>query len=214
MTELMQGRPVPVDRLEISVGPRHLNVVLGRTVEGAIATHAEVGAGRGDQRLGLGQDQPLGHGRRDGDQPVGKVLALIGVEHRESFEERDRAGLVTVALRPLALVIRDEAVGIDHGGAMLAFPDVGTKAQGLAKGEPALAGKAALDDGAPEDQHIHAGVAPLGRRILRHGERCFRRGGPPGLNPGHAAGLQLSDDLVGDFGIEARPVLTGTSASG
>jgi len=33
-------------------------------------------------------------------------------------------------------------------------------------------------------------------------------------DPRHSASLQLADDLVGDFGIEARPVLTGTSASG
>ena len=98
---------MPVDRLEIGVGPRHLNVVVGRAVEGAIATDAEVGAGRRDQRLGLGLDQPLGHGRRGGDQSGGKVLALIGVEDRESFEERDRAGLVAVALAPACVRHRE-----------------------------------------------------------------------------------------------------------
>src|SRR3546814_16308267 len=38
--------------------------------------------------------------------------------------------------------------------------------------------------------------------------------GAPRLYPGNAAGLQLGDDLVGDFLIEARPVVTGTGASG
>src|SRR5258708_34951402 len=41
----------------------------------------------------------------------------------------------------------------------------------------------------------------------RHGERCLRRGRAPGLDPGHAAGFQLGDDLAGDFVIEARPVV-------
>ena len=68
VTELVQGRPVPVDRLEIGVGPRHLDEIVGRAVEGAVAADAEVGAGRGDQRLGVGQDKPLGNRRRCGDQ--------------------------------------------------------------------------------------------------------------------------------------------------
>src|SRR5580693_1680119 len=150
VTELMEDRSMPVDRLEIGVGPRHLNVVVGGAVEGEIATHAEVGAGRGDQRLGLGQDQPVGHGLRGGDQS-GEVLTLISVEDRESFEERDRAGLVAVALRPLAFVIGNEAICIDDGGAALAFADIPAEAERLAESEPALAGEAALDDGAPED---------------------------------------------------------------
>src|SRR3546814_3851094 len=79
---------------------------------------------------------------------------------------------------------------------------------------PALAGEATLDDGAPEDQDVDPGVAPLGRGILRHGERRLGFRGAPRLYPGNAAGLQLGDDLVGDFLIEARPVVTGTGASG
>ena len=38
-------------------------------------------------------------------------------------------------------------------------------------------------------------------------ERRLRRRGAPRLHPGHTAGLQLGDDLVGDFVIKARPVL-------
>src|SRR3546814_9277205 len=84
----------------------------------------------------------------------------------------------------------------------------------LAEGQPALAGEATLDDGAPEDQDVDPGVAPLGRGTLRHGERRLGFRGAPRLYPGNAAGLQLGDDLVGDFLIEARPVVTGTGASG
>ena len=68
-----------------------------------------------------------------------------------------------------------------------------------------------LDDGAPEDQHIDAGIAPAGRGILRHCERRLRRRRAPGLHPGQPAGFQFGDDLVGDFVIEARPVVTGAS---
>ena len=101
VTELVERRPVPVDRLEIGVGPRHLHVILRRAVEGAVAADAEIGAGRGDQRLGLGEDQTLGHRRRRGRPDLaGKVLALIGVEHGESLEERDRPGLRRRRARP------------------------------------------------------------------------------------------------------------------
>jgi hypothetical protein len=86
---------------------------------------------------------------------------------------------------------------------MLALADIAAEAERLAEGEPTLDAEAALDHRAPEDEHI-----------LRHRERRFRRHSPPRLNPRHAAGLQLCDDLVGDFLIEARPVPTGASASG
>ena len=49
---------------------------------------------------------------------------------------------------------------------------------------------------------------------LRHGERRFRRGRPPGLDPGHAARLQLANDLGGDLVIQACPVRARTGASG
>ena len=53
MTELMHGRPVPIDRLEIGLGARHLDEIVVRAVEGALAADAEVGAGSSDQRLGV-----------------------------------------------------------------------------------------------------------------------------------------------------------------
>ena len=43
---------------------------------------------------------------------------------------------------------------------------------------------------------------------------AFAAAVPHGCDPGHAAGLQLGDDLVGDFVIKARPVVAGTGASG
>jgi hypothetical protein len=61
MTELVQSRPVPVDGLVIGPGPRDLNEIMDGAVEGAIAADAEVGAGHGDQCLGVRQDEPLGN---------------------------------------------------------------------------------------------------------------------------------------------------------
>ena len=68
-------------------------------------------------------------------------------------------------------------------------------------------------DGSPQDQHVNATVLPVSRRVFRHGQRRLCRGRTPGLDPGHAAGLEFGDDLVGDFVIEARPVLAGARAS-
>jgi hypothetical protein len=61
MTELVQGRTVPVDGLEISVGRRHLDEIIGRVVEGAIAADAEVRAGRSDQHVCVRYPEPFGN---------------------------------------------------------------------------------------------------------------------------------------------------------
>src|SRR5260221_59315 len=156
MAELVQGCPVPVDRLEIGVGPRDLDEIVARAVEGALAANAEVGAGGGDQRFGARLDEPFWNRRGRCRQRRGQVLALVGVEHREALEERDRVGLVAIAFGPPAFLVRREAVGIDHGRAGLALADMTAETERLAEGEPALAGEAALDDGAPQDEHVDA----------------------------------------------------------
>jgi hypothetical protein len=51
MTQLMQGCPMPVDRLEISLRRWHDHMVEGRDIEGAIPADAEVDAGGFDKRL-------------------------------------------------------------------------------------------------------------------------------------------------------------------
>jgi hypothetical protein len=63
-------------------------------------------------------------------------------------------------------------------------------------------------------QDVEPRIAAAGGGVRRHGEWRLRRRRPPGLYQRDAAGFQLTDDLVGDFRIEARPVLTGTGASG
>ena len=111
------------------------------------------------------------------------------------------------------LVFRYETVGIDHGGAALTFADVSAKRQRLAKRKPALFRKTLFDRAPPEKQDVDAAVGTIGRSIFRHGERRFCCGRTPRLDPRHSAGLKLGDDLVGDFVIEARPVLAGTGAN-
>ena len=63
--QLMQGRPVPVDRLEIGLRRRHLHIVERRHIEGAIAANTEVNAGSPDQRLDLRFDKARRRWRRD-----------------------------------------------------------------------------------------------------------------------------------------------------
>ena len=142
-----------------------------------------------------------------------KPVTLRGVEHREALQEGDGLGFLAGFAGSLLLLVRNEAVGIDDRGAALALADVAAKAEGLPEGEPALAGEAVLDHGAPEDQHIDAGIASASGRVPRHRERRLRRRSAPRLDPGHTAGLQLGDDLASDFVIEVRPVGAGTSAA-
>jgi hypothetical protein len=125
-----------------------MKIIVG-AVKGTIAAGAEVCAGRGDQRLGVRQDEPLGNRCGSARQFARQVFALIGVEHRKSFEERDRVGLVSVALRALAFLIGHKTVAVDDRRAMLALADIAAEAERLAEGEPILGAEAALDHRAP-----------------------------------------------------------------
>ena len=48
--------------------------------------------------------------------------------------------------------------------------------------------------------------------VARHRERRLDRCRSPRLHPWDTAGLQLGDDLVGDFGVKARAVVAGTDS--
>src|SRR3546814_7919753 len=65
-------------------------------------------------------------------------LALRQIEHGEAFEERHAARIL--AAFPCASLLRfgGEAVGIDHGHAMLALADTAPGIADLTKGQPAL----------------------------------------------------------------------------
>jgi len=121
----MADGPVKVYRLEESRRWRDLDVVRARDIEGAVTADAEIGAGRADQRLGLRQDEVVVHGRRRRRNVGRKILALVGVEDREGFEERDGFGFVAGFRGAGAFAVGNEAVGIDGDGAFLALADMG-----------------------------------------------------------------------------------------
>jgi hypothetical protein len=121
-----------------------------------------------------------------------QVFALGGVEDGEPLQEWDRGRFLAGLAGASLLVIRYKAVCIDDGRAVLALAHIAAERERLAKGQPALRGEAMLDHRAPEDQDVDPRILPTGGGVLRHGERRLRRGRPPGLDPGHTAGLQIS----------------------
>ena len=199
MAQLVQRGAVPVDRLVIGLRRWDLHIVERRDVECPAAAYAEVDPGRADQRFDPGLHQTLGRGRRLDGEVFGQAVALGGVEDRESLEEGYSLGVFAGLARPALLVLGREAVGIDDGGAALALADIASERESLPECQPVLGRKAVLDDGAPEDQNIDAGISPAGGGVARHGECGLGVCGAPGLDPGHATGLQLGYDPVGDF---------------
>ena len=161
MAQLVERGAVPVDRFEIGGRWRDLHEVVRRAVEGAVAADPKIRSRGPDQRLGSRLDHAWRRRRRDGGDLLGQVLALVGVEHREALEERNRLRLFSVLGGPLALIVRDEAVGVDDGRTAFALPDIGAEPECLAECEPALAGEAALDDRPPKDQDVDPGIAAV-----------------------------------------------------
>src|SRR6185437_5687840 len=127
MTELVQRRAMPVDRLEIGLRRRHLHIVVRGHVEGAAAADAEVDARRLDQRLDGWLDQARLWRWRDHGEILGQALALCEVEDREALQERNGLRLHAGLPCPPLLVVGNEAVGIDDGCAVLALADIATE---------------------------------------------------------------------------------------
>src|SRR5450631_1650152 len=212
MTEFMECGPVPIDRFEISRRRWHLHEIARHIVVGARTADAEIRTGSGNQRLGSGLN--LAWWRRDNRSSDlrGQTIALVCVEDGKALEKRDGARLLASFRGAPTFVVRSEAIGIDAGRSPFALPDIAAEPERLAKGEPALSREAVLDDGAPQDQHIDPGISALRGSVARHGERRLDRRRPPRLHPGDTTGLQLGDDLVGDFCIKARAVVAGTNS--
>jgi len=175
---------------------------------------SRIGAGGRDQRLDARLDERGIRRRRSRGERGRQAVALLDIEDGEALEEVDRAGVLARFLRALTLLAGDEAVGVDHRRAALALAHAAAQRERLAEGKPDLAGIAALDDSAPEDQHVDAGIAPAGRGILRQGQRRGHARSSPGLHPGQAPGLEVGDDPVGDLVVEVRAVTRGSAARG
>jgi hypothetical protein len=127
MAQFVQCRPVPIHRLEIGLRRRHPNIVCRDIVGGAISADAQIGTGRFNQRLGARQDEAFrdrGCACRD---TFRQAFALIDIEDCETLQKWDRTRLVTVSIRALAFVARNETVGVNDRGAALAFAHVAAK---------------------------------------------------------------------------------------
>src|SRR3546814_787607 len=131
------------------------------------------------------------------------------IEHGKALEEGNGGWIVTIVLCPATLVIGNEAIGIYDGGAVFAFADIAAQPQSRAEGEPALRGEAMLNDRAPEDQDVDAGIATIGRGVPRHGKWRRYRARAPGLDPGEAACLQLGNNLGRDLVVDVRALGSG-----
>ena len=59
-------------------------------------------------------------------------------------------------------VLGGETVGINDGRAAFTLPDIAAKRKRLAERQPRLSGETMLDDSAPEDENIDAGIGPAG----------------------------------------------------
>lgn len=89
----------------------------------------------------LGSIRPGGGWQCLDSDILGQALTLRSIEHGEPFEERDRLGLLAGLADALLLVVGNEAVGIDDSGAAFALHHIAAERKGLAKRQPALAGK-------------------------------------------------------------------------
>ena len=146
--------------------------------------------------------------RRGFRNSLGQTIALVGVEDCEALEERDGLRVFAGFCRTPALVVGNEVIGVDDGGAALTLPDIPAEAERLSERDPVLLEKPRSATAPHRMQDIDPGIATIGRRVLRHGKRRAGRRRSPRLDPRHAARFQLGNDLVGDFLIEPRPILT------
>lgn len=210
MRQLMEGRSMPVDRLEIGLRWRHLHIVFCRHIECAIAADPEVNASRLDELFDPRLDQAWRRRRSHRCDLWRQALALIDVEYRKALEECDGLRFLTVLARAPLFVHRHKAIGIDDGRAALALANVTAERKRLTECKPALTCERAFGGSSPEDQNVDAAILAAGRGILRQGQLRLRRRGAPRLHPWHSARLKFADDLVGDFVIKVCPVLTGT----
>src|SRR5260370_20523386 len=201
----MQRGPMPINRFEISLWRGDLDIVFDRCVEGAATSDPEINAAGLDQGFDCRLNQAWRRWRRGRCDFVRQAITLVCVKDREAFQEWNRLRLFPVFGRTTFLVLWHKPVGVDDCRTAFTLADMAAKRQSLAKGEPALSCEAAFDHGSPKNQDVDAAVLPVGRGVLWHCQRRLCRGRPPGLDPGHAASLKFSDDLVGDFVIEARP---------
>jgi hypothetical protein len=154
--------------------PAGMHTVSVGTGEAETARGFIVAPGGEDQRLGLRWDEMIVNRRRR--DAGGKILALVGVEHREALEERDRVGLVAGLGSAGTFAVGDEAIGIDDGGAVLTLAHMRADFERLAASFAAAAVTRQGGDVHPE----------RGKRRTAPGAQRLERGPTPA--PGSALG--------------------------
>src|SRR6202012_4749540 len=115
-------------------------------------------------------------------------------------------------LGPLAFAFGHKAIGKTDGRAAFAFADMPAKAQGLAKGQPFLIGKAAPDHGVPQDQDIDAGIIFAARGAARDAQTG--RPGGAWAHPWDHALVHFRDDAGGYFVIQGNAALAASLVIG
>ena len=201
MAKLVKCRAIPVDGLMEERLRRHRDIVTGRRIKGLAATDAEVRPAVSDQAVGLGDRHQRPGQLRHMGQLVRQPFTLIDIEDGEALEKRNRPCLAILLAGSLYLGLGDEPIRIADDAPLLALADMAASRLGLPIGQPALPGKAALNDRCPQDQDIDARVAPPGDGILRHG--AGTGAAVPWLHPGKMPRFQFRDDPGGDFAIDA-----------
>jgi len=199
----MKAGAIIVDLLEEGGLRRDLHEIMGRDIKSLVASDAEIDAARRDHGLGDRHDLALGQRRGIGGEAGAQPFALRDVEHGEALEERDSLGVATLALDARFLTFGNEAVGIDHGRAVLALAHRAARLDGLFEGQPALRRPTLFDHRAPQDQDIDAAVIAGGQRVTREAG-AGASAAAPRLDPRDAARLQLCDDATSHLVIKVR----------
>lgn len=103
MPQLMQGRAMPVDRLEIGLGPGDLNEIRTRCIEGLVSAQAQVDAAGTNERLDFCELSKIMRILKDNETTIWFGGALTATEQLEQTSE-----VPVVALaRKVAGVVND-----------------------------------------------------------------------------------------------------------
>jgi len=206
MAQFVKSRAMPVDRLMEIVGPWHRDIVMPRAVISGRATDAKIGARRGNQFLGVRQDQAIRDGRRWETDMFGQVVTLVDREHREMLEERNPAtGCGAFGIRSATFAAGHKAAGVDDTDTAFAATHRAPQGRSLPERQEGMAREASGDDGMPEGKHIDATVS-TGTDSICAACRCPALAVSPGLNPWDAPSLEISDDPVGDLLVKIDPL--------
>ena len=192
---------MPVDRLEEIVGPRHGDEVMAGAVIGRHLANADIGAGRCNELVGFGQNEPIGNGLRANEQAIRQALALVNRENGELLQEREAA--LSFAACVVALAMTALAVAVDDRRTMFAVPHRAAERRSLPEGQKAVPGKSPRNNRIPEREDVDAAVAPLARGVERQADRGA--GAAPGLDPGQPPRFQFGNDPAGDLLVKRDP---------